>query len=815
MEFEATSQIEPSDKSTIQINVGGFRHETHVSTLKNIPDTRLYWIAENVSSASPGKREFFYDRHPGAFAQILNYYRTGKLHYPTDMCGPMFEEELMFWGIDEKQMEPCCWATFTKHREAEENLKAFVGPGFEDQKEDDLERSSSDISSERKEHIWKRIQPKIWNIMDEPHSSQLAKGVSYLSCFFISLSIAAFCFSTLPGIRKKEDIMGHHPGLKILEIVCSSFFTLEFLTRVIFCPKKLEFCKKPMNWIDLISILPFYVSLFSRDNKVKMFLVIRVLRLFRFVKLSYGLQIMVHTLKASFHELVLLLLILLIPVVMFSSIVYYIEIMMNKQSLFTSVPQSFWWCLITMTTVGYGDLTPQTWPGKIIGGACAVCGVLIVALPISVIGSNFNLYYAHAQARLKLPMKQHRLVLGGVPGLLTKHQELSSRRKKKSSAVPNHVDIELSAQTERTSIRSSMPISPFELRRASNRNAHDSETELIGEEDERSISSPLLRPSPQLQPRGALDKVVLGSRRRPRRSTDIIPSYKTTPQDPLQAADSMPKMANDLSRTEREITQLSNSKLGPDVIGQQNLAESIKNEQLQCRAHTPDCGDDYLEIKTESPAKNLQSPFNSTGHLEQDSQRSKLFPKARTSPELREQTSRVTVNGEGESTCSSKRPSLESSKGSCDEISRNPSNSLELPLKPRKSLSDSLLCTVPQSDHLTQNGDLQRVNPPDLQLNRECALGDQKGRSSLELQRKPQCSKLNGTPFSPKRGPYANGPCSKHADEEKYHKRERTSTHPCFDPLDLPKRRRNAACAVSILPHNGHANDNDFLETKI
>lgn len=211
---------------------------------------------------------------------------------------------------------------------------------------------------------------------------------------------------------------------------------------------------------------------------------------------------MVHTLKASFHELVLLLLILLIPVVMFSSIVYYIEIMMNKQSLFSSVPQSFWWCLITMTTVGYGDLTPQTWPGKIIGGACAVCGVLIVALPISVIGSNFNLYYAHAQARLKLPMKQHRLVLGGVPGLLTKHQELSSRRKKKSSAVPNHVDIELSAQTERTSIRSSMPISPFELRRASNRNAHDSETELIGEEDERSISSPLLRPSPQLQPRG-------------------------------------------------------------------------------------------------------------------------------------------------------------------------------------------------------------------------------------------------------------------------------------------------------------------------
>ena len=225
---------------------------------------------------------------------------------------------------------------------------------------------------------------------------------------------------------------------------------------------------------------------------------------FRFVKLSYGLQIMIHTLKASSHELVLLLLILLIPVVMFSSIVYYIEIMIDNNSDFSSVPQSFWWCLITMTTVGYGDFTPQTWPGKIIGGACAVCGVLIVALPISVIGSNFSLYYAHAQARLKLPMKQHRLVLGGVPGLLTKHQELSSRRKKKSTAVPNHVDSEFSMATERTSLRSSlMPHSPLlELRKASNRNANDSDTELLGEEDERSVSSLLLKPSPQLQPKG-------------------------------------------------------------------------------------------------------------------------------------------------------------------------------------------------------------------------------------------------------------------------------------------------------------------------
>ena len=61
-------------------------------------------------------------RHPGVFAQILNYYRTGKLHYPTDVCGPLFEEELEFWGLDSNQVEPCCWMTYTSVRFSLSNI---------------------------------------------------------------------------------------------------------------------------------------------------------------------------------------------------------------------------------------------------------------------------------------------------------------------------------------------------------------------------------------------------------------------------------------------------------------------------------------------------------------------------------------------------------------------------------------------------------------------------------------------------------------------------------------------------------------------
>ena len=74
-----------------------------------------------MSSSLTGKQKIplhnliiYYTRHPGVFAQILNYYRTGKLHYPTDVCGPLFEEELEYWGLDSNQVEPCCWMTYTQ-----------------------------------------------------------------------------------------------------------------------------------------------------------------------------------------------------------------------------------------------------------------------------------------------------------------------------------------------------------------------------------------------------------------------------------------------------------------------------------------------------------------------------------------------------------------------------------------------------------------------------------------------------------------------------------------------------------------------------
>lgn len=183
---EIMPQVIDTTQRRITLNVGGQKHETYLSTIRNYPDTRLYWVVENVTKTidyHSEKIELFFDRHPGIFALVLNYYRTGKLHCPNDVCGPLFEEELAYWGIDEKDMEPCCWTTYIQHRDAENNLKSFNVADFENDREEDEQdnpkQNDLDGNSSMLYTAWSKYQPKIWPILEEPRSSKTAK-VSHL-----------------------------------------------------------------------------------------------------------------------------------------------------------------------------------------------------------------------------------------------------------------------------------------------------------------------------------------------------------------------------------------------------------------------------------------------------------------------------------------------------------------------------------------------------------------------------------------------------------------------------------------------------------
>ena len=162
-------------KKKVRINVGGQIHEPFVSTLRNIPDSPLALILKDNCKEQldydEERNELFFDRHPGVFSQVLDYFQTGKLHHPQGICGPMFEEELKFWGIEEQQMETCCWHTYTLHRVTQDHLKVF-----KTQEEEENQNARNDIELGQSENIPRNsTKYRVWLLLDQPSSSTAAK----------------------------------------------------------------------------------------------------------------------------------------------------------------------------------------------------------------------------------------------------------------------------------------------------------------------------------------------------------------------------------------------------------------------------------------------------------------------------------------------------------------------------------------------------------------------------------------------------------------------------------------------------------------
>ena len=173
-----------------------------------------------------------------------------------------------------------------------------------------------------------------------------------------------------------------------------------------------------MNIVDLIAILPFYLELMSSNESgdsafgvLRILRVARVFRVFKLGKYSAGLQLFAKVILESFSALLLLIFFLMIAVVLFGSLAYSAERgvwdhqlngfarpdvtgLSTELTPFTSIPASFWWVLTTSTTVGYGDMYPTSIEGKMIGFVTMLMGILALALPVTIIGSNFAKIHA-------------------------------------------------------------------------------------------------------------------------------------------------------------------------------------------------------------------------------------------------------------------------------------------------------------------------------------------------------------------------------------------------------------------------------------
>lgn len=212
----------------------------------------------------------------------------------------------------------------------------------------------------------------------------------------IALNSLAIILHSVPEIR-------NHPSLSQLfidfEIFSVLVFTIEYGLRVWACVESAEY-SEPFwgrvkfifsGWalVDLFAILPFYLTFFYADfGLIRMLRILRLVRLFRLTKYSRALNMIKTAVRYTKEELILSYVFLLFAMLIASSIIYYIEHPAQPEK-FTSIPTSIWWGVVTMTTLGYGDMVPITPLGKVFGGFISILGVALFSLPTGILASGF------------------------------------------------------------------------------------------------------------------------------------------------------------------------------------------------------------------------------------------------------------------------------------------------------------------------------------------------------------------------------------------------------------------------------------------
>lgn len=360
----------------VKINISGKMYETLYSTLARFPNTLLGSPAKRKKYFDQERQEYFFNRNRNAFDSILFYYQSnGLLTRPNNIRLQEFCDELKFFEIEE------------------ETLSEFMrDEGAVEDDDDEPVVLPTNV-----------VLGKIWLWFEYPKYSKVGKVVASFSFTFIAISIYVLCAETIDHDKTAADSEATQHGddemalyNNLLESICISWFTLEFLLRLLSCPNKLKFMLDILNLIDLAAIVPYYIELalgdYDANEIVNGFRLLRVSRLFKLARHLDELKVLAKTVRSTWRELFMILFFILITTAIFSGWTFYVEHEAQQDS-FSSIPASAWFVIVSLTNVGYGDMVPVTIMGRFLGALCTLAGVLVIALPSPVIVTKFRLYY--------------------------------------------------------------------------------------------------------------------------------------------------------------------------------------------------------------------------------------------------------------------------------------------------------------------------------------------------------------------------------------------------------------------------------------
>lgn len=268
------------------------------------------------------------------------------------------------------------------------------------------------------------LRARIFETLDDPTYSPLAWWYSILMLTVILLATICYVLESevtyVGGILHGSSVGETFDNIELYSII---FFTVEYVVRFACCKWSdyglFRFIFEPSNLVDVVAFLPYWILKATVSNNngasglgfVRSIRLIRVFRVIKFSKYSVGIQMFAGAIWRSFHPISILLFTVSIAVIILGSIMYLVEgeianvnstsydpELLSRAGLteegqlfcFGTIARSFWWAVVTMTTVGYGDCYPITMIGKLMAMGTMFAGVLILALPITVVGSNFQ-----------------------------------------------------------------------------------------------------------------------------------------------------------------------------------------------------------------------------------------------------------------------------------------------------------------------------------------------------------------------------------------------------------------------------------------